>query len=120
MHAKIGKTTFGSIVVEGKKFTHDVVIGLDGSVKKRKKKLSKKVYGTSHIISLEEAKHLYEKGAEKILIGTGQSGMVKLSEEAEEYFKKKKCTVQQLPTLEAVKIWNEIKGKVIGLFHTTC
>lgn len=33
-----------------------MLIRLDGKVKKRKKKLSKAVYGTSHLVSLEEAK----------------------------------------------------------------
>jgi hypothetical protein len=116
----IDGTDFGSITVNGKRYPHDLFIRLDGELKKRKKKLSKEVYGTSHIISLEEAKHVYEKGAEKIVIGTGQSGMVKLSEEAAAYFKKKKCRALLLPTSEAVKTWNELKGKAIGLFHTTC
>lgn len=120
MEPHIDDTDFGSITVRGKRYPHDLLIRLDGEVKKRKKKLSKEVYGTSHIISLEEAKHAYEKGAEKIVIGTGQSGMVELSKEAAEYFEKKKCSVLLLPTSEAVHTWNELKGKVIGLFHTTC
>ena len=120
MEPHIDDTDFGSITVKGKRYHHDLLIQLDGEVKKRKKKLSKQVYGTSHIISLEEAKHVYEKGAEKIVIGTGQSDTVELSQEATEYLKKKKCAVQLLPTTEAVKTWNELGGKVIGLFHTTC
>ncbi|KPJ89754.1 MAG: hypothetical protein AMS17_00575 [Spirochaetes bacterium DG_61] len=120
MHPRIDGTKFGSIFIEGKKYTHDVVIGLDGTVKKRKKKLSKEVYGTSHIISLAEAKHVYEKGAKGIVIGSGQNGMVKLSEEARAYLQKKKCPVKILPTGEVGKTWNCLKGKAIGLFHVTC
>jgi hypothetical protein len=51
MKPNIDSTTFGSITIEGTDFEHDVIIRLDGEVKKRKKKLSKAMYGTSHIVS---------------------------------------------------------------------
>ncbi len=82
MKPKIEQTTFGSITIKGEVYEHDVIIRLNGEVKKRKKKLSKSIYGTSHIVSTEEAKYIYEKGAKQIIIGTGQSGMVKISDEA--------------------------------------
>ena len=117
---KINKTDFGSITIDGVKIDHDVIIRLDGQVKKRKKKLSKAVYGTSHKISLDEAKYVYERGVDKIIIGSGQSGMVKLSEEAVHYFSKKNCKVKILPTPEAIQLWNDAKKGTIGLFHITC
>jgi hypothetical protein len=89
-------------------------------VEKRKKKLSKAVYGTSHIVSLDEAKYIYEEGAERLLIGAGQQGLVKLSNEAAEYFQQSKCQVELLPTREAIQAWNKAAGAVIGLFHVTC
>jgi hypothetical protein len=120
MKPRIDSTRFGSITVEGKEIEHDVRIGLDGELKKRKKKLSKAIYGTSHIISLDEAKQVFEKGAERLIVGTGQYDMVKLSEEAADYFERKKCQVDLLPMKKAVKAWNEADGNVIGLFHVTC
>src|ERR1700730_4252957 len=48
---EIGGTTFGSITINGKSYEHDVIIRLSGEVVKRKKKLSKKYYGTSHVLS---------------------------------------------------------------------
>jgi hypothetical protein len=117
---KINKTDFGSITIDGVKIDHDVIIRLDGQVKKRKKKLSKAVYGTSHKISLDEAKYVYEKGVNKIIIGSGQTGMVKLSEEAAQYFDKKNCKVKILPTPDAIQLWNDAKKGTIGLFHITC
>ena len=56
MKPKIEATTFGSITIDGREIENDVILTLDGSVKKRKKKLSKKVYGTSHTVSRDEAK----------------------------------------------------------------
>jgi hypothetical protein len=97
-----------------------VVIRLDGEPEKRKKKLSKAIYGTSHVISLDESKDLYEQDAEMLIIGTGQTGMVTLSDEATAYFKMKKCQVQLLPTPQAIRVWNQSKGQILGLFHVTC
>ena len=120
MKPSIDQTTFGSITIEGTDFEHDVIIRLGGQVKKRKKKLSKAIYGTSHIVSLAEAKHVYEKGTKRLIIGTGQYGNVTLSEEAAGYFTHKQCQVELLPTPQAIQIWNEAHGSVLGLFHVTC
>jgi hypothetical protein len=43
---KIDDTEFGSITIAGKTYEHDVVIRLSDNVVKRKKKLSKRLYGT--------------------------------------------------------------------------
>jgi hypothetical protein len=120
MKPEINKTSFGSITVNNEKIDHDIIITLDGEVKKRKKKLSKAVYGTSHTISKDEAKYVYEEGAELFIVGSGQYGVAELSEEAAAYLKKKDCRVILLPTPDAIKEWNKATGKVIGLFHVTC
>jgi len=120
MKPRIDRTEFGSITIAGTVFERDVIIRLNGQVKKRKKKLSKAVYGTSHIISLDEARHVYEEGAERLIVGAGQYGLVALSDEAADYLKRKKCHVELLPTREAIRVWNEAEGTVIGLFHITC
>jgi len=120
MKPRIDRTKFGSITIEGEVFERDMIIRLDGQVKKRKKKLSKAIYGTSHVISLDEARHVYQKGAERLIIGAGQQGLVALSDEAAAYFEGKGCRVELLPTRKAIRAWNEAEGAVIGLFHVTC
>ncbi len=120
MKPTIDQTAFGSITIEGETIAHDVIIRLGGRVKKRKKKLSKAVYGTSHVLSLAEAKHVYERGTRRLIIGTGQQGNVRLSEEAADYFERKRCQVELLPTPQAIRAWNETEGAVISLFHVTC
>ena len=120
MKPNIDKTKFGSITIAGEKYEHDVIIRLNGKVGKRRKKLSKELFGTSHIISLAEAEYVHEDGANWIIIGTGQSDMAKLSPEAADFFQKKRCTVKLLPTPEAVACWNKTDEDVIGLFHVTC
>lgn len=121
MKPEINKTKFGSITIAGEKYQHDVLIRLNGKVEKRKKKLSKEVFGTSHTISLAEAEHVYENGARWLLIGSGQTGLVELSPEAAAFFQGKGCRIELLPTPDALKRWNETKEEAgIGLFHVTC
>jgi hypothetical protein len=120
MEPVIDHTSFGSIIISGKTYDHDVVIDLVGEVKKRKKKLSKKIYGTSHKVSLEEAKYIMKEGAEVVIIGNGQYGALELSDEAKDYFNKKTCRVKLLPTPDAVKAWNTETGNAVAMFHITC
>ena len=56
-----------------------MIIRLSGEVVKRKKKLSKRLYGTSHIVSKDEAKFVFEKGgANGSFSGSGREGNVHL------------------------------------------
>ncbi|MCI0695104.1 MTH938/NDUFAF3 family protein [candidate division KSB1 bacterium] len=120
MAVTVEKTSFGSITIDGKTYEHDVLIRLSEEIKKRKKKLSKRLYGTSHVLSLDEAKHIYEKGCKVIIIGSGQHDSLRLSPEAEAYFKKKDCKVILQGTPTAIRTFNQTKGSKIGVFHVTC
>lgn len=124
MHPKprIDGTTFGSITIDGAVFDHDVIVRPDGEVKKRKKKLSKAVYRTSHTISRAEAEYVCEQapGADRLIVGSGQYGRVELSPEAAAYVEARKYGVVLLPTPQAIDVWNETEGDAIGLFHVTC
>lgn len=120
MWPRIDRTRFGLVTIDGTDYEHDVLIRLGGKIEKRKKKLSKAVYGTSHTISLAEARHVYQKGAARLLIGAGQDGTVVLSEEAAAYFRRHGCQVELLPTPEVIPVWNQAEGAVIGLLHVTC
>jgi hypothetical protein len=120
MNPNIDGSEFGSITIAGRRLENDVMIRLDGAVTKRQKKLSKAIYGTSHVISLAEAEVIFDKGAEHLIIGAGHHGMVGLSDEAADYFAKRKVEVELARTPEAIRRWNKASGKVIGLFHVTC
>lgn len=120
MRPKIDDTWFGSITVEGQHHEHDIIIRLSGKVCKRNKALSKALYGTSHTLSLAEIDDLYRKKAERIIIGTGQQGVVQLSEAAAAFLAKRQCRCDLYPTPEAIHHWNEAKGHVLALFHVSC
>jgi len=116
----INNTEFGFITVDEERYDHDIIINLDGKVRKRKKKLSKIAYGTSHTISLDEITYTYQEKSEGIVIGSGQYGVVKLSNEASEFLNNKHCKILLIPTPDAIQEWNKTEGRWIGLFHITC
>ena len=110
----------GAITVDGKTYEHDVIIRLSGAVDKRRKRLSKEEYGTSHIISKAEAKFVFEDGCELLVVGAGQQGNVTLSAEAQAFFEKHDCRVIVEPTPDAIRTFNTAHGKKIALIHVTC
>ena len=120
MKPHIDATSFGSITIGGEEYNYDVVIDASGAVHERQKKLSKKVTGTSHIVSKDEAKHLLNQGAERLIIGTGQSGVVRLSDEAVAHLREKGCAVSLAPTAEAIDLYNAAAEPVAAMFHLTC
>ena len=120
MKPRINDTSFGSIRVKGKPYDHDIIINLEGQVNKRKKKLSKAIYGSSHTISLPEIEYVYQDGAEGLIIWTGQYGVARLSEEAAEFLEARRCRFILKNTPGALEEWNRQQGKWIGLFHITC
>ncbi|HTT47166.1 MAG TPA: MTH938/NDUFAF3 family protein [Pseudolabrys sp.] len=117
---RIDRTAFGQITIDGKTYDHDVIIRLSGEILKRKKKLSKRLYGTSHVVSEDEAKFVFEKDCRRLILGSGQQGNVRLSPEAEAFFAKKDCQIVIQPTPQAIRTFNDAHGKKIGLFHVTC
>jgi hypothetical protein len=117
---RIDHTAFGEITIDGKTYDHDVIVRLSGEIVKRKKKLSKRLYGTSHMVSKDEAKLVFEKGCKQLILGSGQESNVPLSPEAGAFFAKKNCDVVIEPTPQAIRLFNEASGQKIGLFHVTC
>lgn len=119
MKPQIDSTSFGRITIDGQEYNHDVVIRLNGSIEKRKKKLSKLIFGTSHILSQDEAEFIYEEGVQTIYIGTGQYGELALSNEARTYLESR-CEVKPMYTIKAVVAYNLSTEEAVGLFHVTC
>jgi hypothetical protein len=122
MKPRIDETTFGSITIGGTIYRRDVMVRPNGKVKRRKKKLSSAVYGTSHTISLREARYVRKQAAraQRLIVGSGQFGNVELSPEAAAYLKRKNCRVTLTPTPTVIDVWNKARGRAVGLFHVTC
>ena len=117
---KVDSFSFGSIVVDGKKYGHDVLLFPDGSVKERKGGFWK--FG-SHAIRKDEVEQLAKANPEVIIVGTGTSGGAKLTLDAESYLKETKLELLSLPSQEAVDRLNQLVGegkRLAALIHITC
>ena len=120
MKPHIDGTAFGRITIGGDVYSHDVVLTPAGDVVERRKELSRRVTGTSHIVSAEEAAYLVELGADRLIIGTGQYGALKLSDEAKAFLDDEGCAVTLAPTPEAIEHYNTTAQPTTAMFHLTC
>ena len=111
---------FGSITIDGKNYEYDVEVRWTGEVLKWWR-------GESHIVDVEDVKRAIGESPELIIVGTGESGLVKVTDKAKEEILSQGIGLIIDKTEEAVKTFNiqkeESEGKqkkVIGLFHLTC
>ncbi len=114
---------FGFITIDGKNYTDDVEVRPSGEVLDWWR-------GESHLIDVEDVKRALTQNPEVIIIGTGESGLARVTEEAKKEIEEKGTKLIIDMTEEAVKTFNIIKQeseaeegkktKVIGLFHLTC
>ena len=109
MHMEIDDYESGRIVVDGKPYTEDVII-------------SDKVYSwrrdEGHHMKVGDIKGIGD--AEVVVIGTGASGIMEVSDEVVEHFKKKNIKIIIQKTTEAVKTFNSLGGKKAAMLHLTC
>lgn len=80
------------------------------------------VFG-SHVFKRKEFEELHQRGAEVLVIGTGTSGVAEAAEEAREFAERKKIEVIELPSVEAIRKFNEFvaEGRKVGaIVHVTC
>ena len=109
--------TFGSIRIDGVTYEHDVVIDR-GSVRKRKKKPSKKFraeFGHTPL-SLEEK---IPWQCRRLVVGTGTGAlpvMAKVKREA----KRRKIELLILPTVQAIEVLEREPADTNAVLHVTC
>lgn len=114
---------FGSITIDGKTYTYDVEVRWTDEVLDWQRQ-------ESHVIDIEDVKRAIAQNPDAMVIGTGESGMAKVTEEAQKFIKEKGVELIIDLTEPATRTFNirkeeseEEEGrqeKVIGLFHLTC
>jgi hypothetical protein len=116
---EIAYKEFGEIVVNGEKFTKDIVIER-GEVRKRNKgpsKDEKAKYGHTPLTPKEEIP--WE--CKTLVVGTGMHGKLPVVREFEEEAKRRGVKLVILKTKEAVKYFLENYGPDLNaIFHITC
>ncbi len=119
---KIDGTRFGYITIDEKERQWDVII-IGEEVSPREYERLKREFGTGHRIADWEIEQLLSNGPEAIVIGTGQSGALSVSDEVKRKIESAGAEVISAKTPEAIEKYNELKEKgkkVNALMHATC
>ena len=118
--AKVSRFDFGSIVIDGKQYSYDVVVLPDGTIKERE--ASKAKFG-GHTIGKAEIEELAKMKPETVIVGTGTDGMATVSEDGQAYARGAKLNLVVLASSKAIEKLNQLtrEGKrVAALIHITC
>jgi hypothetical protein len=115
---KWGKYRFGSLKINGDKYTKDVVLDR-GALRKRKKKPSRQFreqFGHTPV-SLQED---IPWECKRLVIGTGKEGRLPVMDEVMAEARRRGVEVVLRPTSEAVQLLKENPVDTNAILHLTC
>ncbi|MFW6140649.1 MAG: Mth938-like domain-containing protein, partial [Acidobacteriota bacterium] len=106
---------FGQMVIDGKKYTKDLIIYPE-EVK------SSWWRETGHLVTLEDLKEVFAHNPKILIIGTGYMGLMKVDHEVKKYAEGKVIKLIIQNSKKAVQTFNQkqSEGPVFGAFHLTC
>ena len=107
--------SFGRIVIDGRKYTADVLVYPDGVQEGWWRRVS-------HHLQLEDLDDALRRSPDVMVIGTGTFGRVSVPPELRDELKQRGVKVIAARTAQAVKRYNEIRdqGEVVAALHLTC
>jgi hypothetical protein len=112
----IDTLVFGSIVIDGRKYTSDLIIYPDGRVVTywRRKR--------GHRLSSDDINGLIASQPEVIIAGTGVYGLVKPEKDLQKMLQKRGIKFSPARNKKAMELFNELSSKkrVGACFHLTC
>jgi hypothetical protein len=113
---RINTFGFGSIVIDGKQYTSDLIIYPDGHVVTSWRRKG------GHRLSADDIVELVDSQPEVIIAGTGVNGLVKPEKTLQETLKKKSIEFLAAPNQKAMELFNDLSSKkrVGACFHLTC
>jgi hypothetical protein len=109
---------FGSITINGRKYTSDVVVFPERVIDDWWRKEGHRIY-------VEDLKEILnrEPKPEMLVVGTGYYGIVKIPPEVETILESQGIDLLAQPTKEACQTFNKLlksNKQVVGAFHLTC
>ncbi len=113
---RIEEYTFGNIVIDGEKFTNDVIVFPDRVRPEWWRE-------DGHTCNPEDIQEVVAYDPEIVIIGTGDPGRMDVPEKTRELLGERKIELISTPTRQAVSLFNEKLEngqKVAGAFHLTC
>ena len=107
---------FGSIIIDGREYTSDIIIYPDGRIQGSWWRVE------GHRLCLDDIADLIETGPEIIIAGTGAYGFMKPDKSLENYLPTRGIEFTYAPSGKAVTLYNELspRRKVGACFHLTC
>lgn len=111
----IDSYSFGSITVDGKSYTSDVIIypdRVDSSWWRKE----------GHNLRLEDLQEVLRYQPEILVIGQGKPGLMKVGSELAGQLTQRGIEVRVAPTAKAVRMYNDLceGNKVVAALHLTC
>ena len=110
---RIDSTFFGGIIINGRKHETDVVISTRGEVAVRER---------THLFSKNEIQELLLEEPDVIIVGTGNSSLMKVDPAAEVAARLEGVELLAKNTQQAVQDYNRLSKtkKVAAVMHITC
>ena len=108
--------SFGRIIVNGVRYTRDIKIIRDSVIPEWWRK-------NGHRVIADDITDLLNKKTDIIILGTGNPGLMKATEELKALLHEKKIELVEAPTAEAVSLYNQLikeKKNIAAGFHLTC
>ena len=108
--------SFGNMVIDGVRYTKDVIIFPGGSI------LNPWWRKQGHILTPDDLRELLAAEPEIIVCGTGTMGVMRPAAELQEYLISRKINFIVQKSAQAVETYNNLSGekRVGGCFHLTC
>jgi len=106
---------FGEVVINGQKYSSDVIIFPD-------RVQSEWWRDESHELTLKDISGIISEKPEILLVGTGASGMMRVMHEVEQEAEARDIQLIVQPTGEACEIYNQLAPtqRVVAALHLTC
>jgi hypothetical protein len=117
MKLKITGYSFGRVIVGERELSTDLIFHTDGRIQDNWRR------SKGHNLLPDDIPTVLDTPPEKLVIGTGANGMMKVSETVLELCNSRGIEVEICPTAKAVAQFNEAveTGTVVaGCFHLTC
>jgi len=112
----IDNYSFGQIMVDGKRYTNDIIIFPSRIRDNWWRKIG-------HRIDIEDLKEVIQEKPEMLVVGTGYFGFVKVPAEVKEFVRSKGIELIFQSTKDACNTFNSLRTsgkKVVAALHLAC
>ena len=115
LRVRIGEFRFGMMLVDGRRYTRDLILLPDGRVVDDWRRVD------GHLLRVEDLAALGDD-VKVLVVGTGAHGAMRVSEEVRRWARERDVELVEADTAGAVREYNERAGVAgtAGAFHLTC